>query len=822
MNKQLITKEIGNKLAGKETSLSPDVEHKSELSQEEVSKKTEYIAEHVEHFVLCLRDAFGFRDPMEVVSGVTKRLFKIFPNIAIEKVFKWFYGNSLGWSTNVIDDICGLPSVDALGLNSKDWYDSCKIFGGRLSQFLIRFFRRQCRHTKPESEWHRRRAAFSKAQTFLMFKKGSPQVSENLIEEADRKHKEAMSNTLKAISHKKVYKHKPIVEYSQKWKIPKVEPTITQVLWKYEGGGWGDFECDISDKMVLQKKIEHQVSIIVNKIFKPNSFKSVLRREQTLFPSSSAHSEDVASRVHGGAVNVVKDLFTPSIGELDRMTFHPRVGVITHYGVSYDVVDTLASSLLNNDFVAEPVYLREPLKVRTITKGPSIPYWFFRPIQKFLWSSLQKHKVFQLIGTPIKGELLDEMLTYANPEGKWLSGDYSAATDNLVRWLTKSIWSKICLRAGLSDSIYELGLKGLVGHKIKYADREILQQNGQLMGSPLSFPILCIANAAICLLAFDDCRRNLNKCALRINGDDCVMCYTDSERARWSLYAEFIGMSPSPGKCYYAKDWLQMNSELFVLRQNHFRQIPFINFSLAAPYLAKGGQERTIESLSQTMQDFCIGRSEKFVNIYLRRMGSFLKKKCPGLISWYLPQCLGGLGLMTSQPSGVLFTTQQLKVATLFYRNALEGKELPYKVSSIKGGKASYQLLHQLKSITRNTPIFDVDVKPLKTFWSDRFYKEKDEEALITPLLWENLLKSGKIFFEPKVQKDVLNPKILSVFQKKAKNIEPMELKQLLRFRGFKSDIPSEALESNFEPKNVFLDTLAALDKKDKEVLLSF
>ena len=787
--------------------------------------------EHVKHFVLCLSDAFSFREPMKVVEKVSVRLIKLFPDYPLEKIFKWYYGNSLGWSANILTDIARNPKVDALGIDSSDCFAATKVFGGRLMRFLQAFFRRQQRHTMSQA-WARRKAAFSKAQTFLMFKKGAPQVSETLIQEADQKHKEAMGNAAKGHSHRRqnrsvknsiVTKVVTFVEADFKKHPSPIKKRYCKNTRYLSKGEWGLLDEDddkLHSAMLRQKLIETSAREIIHRLFKPNSFNRVLKKEVPLFPSTSAHVEKSAARKHGGAVNIVKKFFNKpqKTGDLESMSYHPRTGVIEHFSVNYpESASRIANSLLDSQFNAVPVYLQEPLKVRTITKGPSSPYWIFRPIQKFLWSTIQRHPVFELIGTPIKSELLEKMLPFRNPEGSWLSGDYSAATDNLVRWLSKFIWSEICLRTGISDEFYRLGLKGLVDHTIKYEDGTIIRQrNGQLMGSPLSFPILCIANAAICLLAFDKKRRNIDACALRVNGDDCVMCYTQEERDRWSALAEFIGMSPSPGKCYYAKDWLQMNSELFVQRsESKFSQIPFINFSLASPTLAKGGLERGITSLQQTMENFCLGRSSRFIDIWIRRMFPYLREKVPGLISWYLPQCLGGLGLMTKYPKKdpklgekPIFSTRQLAVATLFYNNAIEGKESPYALSDEVTSEANYRKLGLNSHIVRRARF--QEVPSVKTFWADKYFKEKDKVSSMTPLLWENLIKND-LFVTSRNNGDVLNNKICAVFNKDSRQVNPLPLERLLSLRGVDLIIPNNLYESSYEPRGIFEEVSARI-----------
>jgi hypothetical protein len=299
------------------------------------------------------------------------------------------------------------------------------------------------------------------------------------------------------------------------------------------------------------------------------------------------------------------------------------------------------------------------------------------------------------------------------------------------------------------------------------------------------------------------------------------MYYTERERRRWYSYSAFIGMSPSPGKCYYASDWLQMNSELFVLRKSGFRHINFINFSLASPYLAKGGAERNIKDLSAAMTAFCWGRGPKFINIWLRRMTPFLKRRIPKLISWFLPKCLGGLGLISSKPSGSLFSLRQLKVATTFYDAAINGEIAPYQLNSVKGGSVSFRMLKQLKKLLITIPIFE-ERRPVREMWFDRFVKEKHEEASITPLLWESIIK-GRSCRVTKITplKNPLTNSILSAFSyKKLKKVRPKKLDLLLTLKGVEYILPSQALKSEYEPKSIFLDVTATLADKDKGVLL--
>jgi hypothetical protein len=147
-----------------------------------------------------------------------------------------------------------------------------------------------------------------------------------------------------------------------------------------------------------------------------------------------------------------------------------------------------------------------------------------------------------------------------------LSGDYESATDNLnmdimetfISELKKVFWTNESLCHYLD---YEGGQ-----HVIEYPKwtklNPILQTKGQLMGSLLSFPVLCVANAATLGLArkIDDIR-DLKAC---INGDDIL--FIDSQRTinSWKRIATSMGLIPSIGKNYCSKFFGTINSQLFV------------------------------------------------------------------------------------------------------------------------------------------------------------------------------------------------------------------------------------------------------------------
>jgi hypothetical protein len=248
-----------------------------------------------------------------------------------------------------------------------------------------------------------------------------------------------------------------------------------------------------------------------------------------------------------------------------------------------------------------PVALSESLKVRMITKCP--PYLMFvmngfvDPLRKFL----RGLPFFELTGSPIETDLMDR--TFTDTCRLINSGDYTASTDELKSWVSEAIVETLC-KTYYSDIVTEepifpeLFERSLTGFKLRLGDvtkacygngkqyssigcnlddstgwgNETLdQKNGQLMGSTSSFPILCLANYALCKIAMEE--NPVGWDALLVNGDDCVFECSQDCYNRWCEVGLEMGLKPSPGKVWWERGYIQMNSRSFIpLSQEELRQ----------------------------------------------------------------------------------------------------------------------------------------------------------------------------------------------------------------------------------------------------------
>jgi len=226
---------------------------------------------------------------------------------------------------------------------------------------------------------------------------------------------------------------------------------------------------------------------------------------------------------------------------------------------------------------AKIVTLAEPLKIRSITCGPSADYWWALYIQTWLHSIMRKTKTFTLIGgteegSPISRQTVEARFFRALTEDRfYVSGDYQAATNLISGRLSEVAAEEICKVCDFPPHLAALFSRALTGHLISDgAEEEAPQANGQLMGSPVSFPILCLINAALTResqeLSGDIPRpTTLDDMEILINGDDVAFPTTSDGYSMWKLVTACGGLNPSIGKNYTSPHFLVMNSTLFEL-----------------------------------------------------------------------------------------------------------------------------------------------------------------------------------------------------------------------------------------------------------------
>lgn len=207
----------------------------------------------------------------------------------------------------------------------------------------------------------------------------------------------------------------------------------------------------------------------------------------------------------------------------------------------------------------EPI--KEPLKVRIITAAKGETFCL-KPLQRAMWLALGEEEQFCLThGTENLYPGIEKIHSKSGPFDVWMSGDYSAATDSIPIEATKALFD------GIFESIEHeptkrWAMKEISPHLLVYPPgsgiKPALQESGQLMGSLLSFPLLCLLN---------DCTAQaigLRPHQYLINGDDILMRGPANLYPKWREVVGQYGLTLSPGKNYIHPVYGTVNSQLIM------------------------------------------------------------------------------------------------------------------------------------------------------------------------------------------------------------------------------------------------------------------
>jgi len=250
-----------------------------------------------------------------------------------------------------------------------------------------------------------------------------------------------------------------------------------------------------------------------------------------------------------------------------------------------DLPSPWAGLALSTRPTARVAVVVEPLKVRVITAMDPINAHLSRPLQGALWKHLLSFPQFQLVGESLSGEVLHDLnnrhhktsleLNSDPVNDKFVSGDFSAATDTLDIRFSKLLLETLLEGVPDQDKVLKKIFRDtLLEQTIIYPNpgpEPIIQKNGQLMGSVLSFPFLCLANlyAYIASLADGDFGRAyslmsdlrlIRRLPVLINGDDILFRCSPRRYQSWLLEISKVGFRPSVGKNFIHKKFFTMNS----------------------------------------------------------------------------------------------------------------------------------------------------------------------------------------------------------------------------------------------------------------------
>jgi len=193
---------------------------------------------------------------------------------------------------------------------------------------------------------------------------------------------------------------------------------------------------------------------------------------------------------------------------------------------------------------------------------------FLKPLHTIMYRNLTNKTDWCLRGDVNPKKVAD----FVPVEGEvFVSGDYESASDNLNMNLTRLMLEAIRSNSAyVPDSVWDAAMASVEN---VFPDGET-QKHGQLMGSLLCFPLLCLAN----YLSFRYVIRR--PVPVLINGDDIVFRCRTNEKDAWVRGVGKSGLVLSVGKTMFHKSVFSLNSAYFISSKSSSpRFAPFIRSS---------------------------------------------------------------------------------------------------------------------------------------------------------------------------------------------------------------------------------------------------
>nr|UJQ91936.1 MAG: putative RNA-dependent RNA polymerase [Botourmiaviridae sp.] len=207
-------------------------------------------------------------------------------------------------------------------------------------------------------------------------------------------------------------------------------------------------------------------------------------------------------------------------------------------------------------------------KARIVTLYSSYNVATLTPLHHSLYSFL-KGRNWLLVGSPT-----DERLRYLRAGcagNQWLSFDYESATDNIkTAYVQRAV--DVLISKGTSLTEEEVRCLRVVANLVLDGARA---HSGQPMGSPMSFPLLCLINKTVVDLALADLLSageipfgewTGHRCL--INGDDLLTRSTSGGDlvAAVRRQGALVGLRVNESKTMVSPHWAEINSTAFFQR----------------------------------------------------------------------------------------------------------------------------------------------------------------------------------------------------------------------------------------------------------------
>jgi hypothetical protein len=224
-----------------------------------------------------------------------------------------------------------------------------------------------------------------------------------------------------------------------------------------------------------------------------------------------------------------------------------------------------------------------------------------RPLHKVIYDRLSREKWL------CRGDFTTDVLQRAGfsyVAGETLtSGDYKSATDNLSIEVAEAILGELLsttVSVPGSMKAYAMSILRPVLFNLEHGIDDFIPSRGQMMGSFLSFPLLCLQNRIAFLYAGEAVGVDNSEFPCLINGDDILFRSGPHFSAHWMNIVSSLSLEVEKTKTSVSPEFGSLNSTLCRRRGGFYRVVATVRMGMLR-------ESESLDTLSKGFDDFLAG-----------------------------------------------------------------------------------------------------------------------------------------------------------------------------------------------------------------------
>jgi hypothetical protein len=245
-----------------------------------------------------------------------------------------------------------------------------------------------------------------------------------------------------------------------------------------------------------------------------------------------------------------------------------------------------------------------------------------------------------------------------------------------------------------------------IHYPAKYGLEPIDQTTGQLMGSTLSFPILCTVNIVAYWRALEKYLNReveLRDLPVLVNGDDILFRSDKALYDLWLKQIKDVGFELSLGKNYVHDTFFTINSELYSYKGKNLHKLGFLNAGLLTGQSKITGRESAKltpiwDYYNETVHDAVdpIRTHRRFMHYHRQAISKLTLK---GQYNLFLPFERGGLGFKPIPGFKFRVTSFQRRFAQYLHNRFIDDPLVINKIALVSEKKTSRFILYHKPQI---------------------------------------------------------------------------------------------------------------------------